>query len=116
MEEAVKNIAGTNGPPRRRVFRKTVLCTQCNEWTYVLREGHRIGRDGFVCLPCRRSKYDCQLCMDSGHVLNVERALGRDEAGPGYPSAFDPCPKECAASDDEGRSDESPRTGAEETL
>ena len=46
--------------------------------------------------------YACPTCRDSGQVLNVERVMSREEAGPGYPSAFDPCEK-CAPKPEEAK-------------
>jgi hypothetical protein len=78
-------------PPR--VFRKDVTCTICGVLTRVSQEGHLIKTEGFRCEECRRSRYDCPVCMDSGRVLNYDRAMEKDEAGPGTPWVFDPCPR-----------------------
>jgi hypothetical protein len=45
--------------------------------------------------------YRCARCNDSEQVLNRERVMSRDEAGPGYPSVFDPCDAPIHAKDSE---------------
>lgn len=81
--------------PQQRTFAKIVKCEKCGEDFRVLQTGHRIKAEGFQCIACKSSRYTCPVCMDSGHVLNVERAKQKQEAGPGTPSVWDPCPKGC---------------------
>ena len=49
--------------------------------------------------------YRCARCNDSGQVLNKERVMARDEAGPGSPSAFDPCDAPLHAKDNKDNED-----------